>query len=119
MAAGGGSGSLTVEEFAVWWRETGERELRQVLFWRWDPLGVADNFPETADEYDGYAPQVVQALRRGAEVEELMELLVGFERDSMGLSAPPLARLSPLAESLRLWFEKSQDFWRCFGGGRR
>ena len=54
------------EEFALWWSETGERELRQLLFWKWDPIGVNPFFPRTADEYDGYATQVVTALRTGA-----------------------------------------------------
>jgi hypothetical protein len=90
-----------------------------VLLWRWDPLGVADLFPNTADEYDGYAPQVVQALRNGASETELMQLLARFERDSMGLRAPALTRLRPLADSLLLWFQNSQDSWRNFGAVRR
>src|SRR3954447_432006 len=119
MTAGEDSDGLTAEEFAAWWRETGEHELRQVLLWRWDPLGVADHFPNTADEYDGYAPQVVQALRKGASETELMQLLAGFERDSMGLSAPAPTRLRRLADSLLLWFKNSQDSWRKFGAVRR
>jgi hypothetical protein len=119
MTAGEDSDSSAADEFAGWWRETGEHELRQVLLWRWDPLGVADHFPNTADEYDGYAPQVVQALRKGASETELMRLLGDFERDSMGLSAPALARLRPLAVSLLFWFQNSQDSWRKFGAVRR
>src|SRR3954469_17567813 len=105
MTSGEDSDTLTAEQFAAWWRATGEHELRQVLLWRWDPLGVAEHFPNTADEYDGYAPQVVQALRKGASETELAEMLAGFEREAMGLSAPAATRLRPLAASLRLWFE--------------
>jgi hypothetical protein len=32
---------LTPAEFTRWRRETGERELGQLLLWRWDPIGVA------------------------------------------------------------------------------
>lgn len=41
---------LTTDEFARWWHETGEHELRQLLLWRWDPIGVADYFPNTVGE---------------------------------------------------------------------
>jgi len=57
---------LDADEFARWWKETGEHELRQILFWKWDPIGVSDIFPNTADDYDGYAPPIVSALRKGA-----------------------------------------------------
>lgn len=40
---------------AQWWDETGEYELRQILHWRWDPIGVSSVFPYAADEYDDYA----------------------------------------------------------------
>lgn len=29
-------------------------ELRQILYWRWDPIGVSDEFPLNAGEYDLY-----------------------------------------------------------------
>jgi hypothetical protein len=69
LMAGDPPEQLTTEEFARWWKETGEHELRQILLWRRDPIGVADFFPNTAEEYDGYAPQIVQSLRNGASPE--------------------------------------------------
>lgn len=99
------------DDLAAWWKATGEAELRQILFWRWDPLGVADLFPNTADEYDGYAPQVVQALRRGASETELIALLTGFERDAMGIT-PAAERLRELVGLLTTWFDNSLESWR-------
>ena len=119
MSVEGHSERLSVEEFASWWHETGEHELQQVLLWRWDPIGVSDCFPNTADEYDGYAPQIVQALRNGASEEEIAHMLAGIEHDSIGLAVPAATRLRPIAEFLRSWFENSQDSWRRFGPVRR
>lgn len=111
---------LTTEQFASWWRQTGEHELRQVLFWRWDPIGVSEYFPNTADEYDGYAPQIAHALRGEASDEELAQLILGLEHDAMGLpSRPEDDRVPSLVALLRLWFENSQSSWRDFGPVRR
>ncbi len=44
--------ALSTEDFARWWKETGEHELRQILFWKWDPIGAFDSSPNTTDEYD-------------------------------------------------------------------
>ena len=41
------TGRLGSDHFARWSKETGERELRQLLSWKWDPLGaVAISFPK-------------------------------------------------------------------------
>jgi hypothetical protein len=40
-----------------------------VLYWKWDPIGVNDSFPYTADEYDRYGPQVLSALRNAASTD--------------------------------------------------
>jgi hypothetical protein len=115
----GDPSELTTEQFARWWNETGEHELRQILYWRWDPIGVSDNFPNTADEYDGYAPQVVQALRKGGSPEEFARALSGFEHDAMGLGGIPLERLEALSSLLVEWYENSQASWADFGPVRR
>jgi hypothetical protein len=106
---------LSQDEFARWWKETGERELREVLFWKWDPIGVNVVFPRTANEYDGYAPQVVAALRKGASEAEIIDLLRGFERDHMGLHSASVERLEPVASDICGWFEESQSSWQEFG----
>jgi hypothetical protein len=110
---------LTTEQFALWWKQTGEHELRQLLLWRWDPIGVADMFPNTADEYDGYAPQVIQLLRKGAQAEQLAAHLAAVERDAMGLSRGSPERLEHLGRLLLLWYENSQASWEDFGPVRR
>ena len=120
MPAAGDPDRLTTEEFAAWWKETGEHELRQVLVWRWDPIGVSDHFPNAADEYDGYAPQIAQALHDESTDEELARMILGFERDAMGLGASPEDdRVQTLVGQLHLWFDNSRASWRDFGPVRR
>jgi hypothetical protein len=61
--------ALTTNEFARWWRETGEHELRQELLWSWDPLGVADPFPNTdsaSRRPPGIAARVLRPSTRSA-----------------------------------------------------
>ncbi len=111
--------ALSTEDFARWWKETGEHELRQILFWKWDPIGVCDSFPNTADEYDGYAPRVVGALRRGASEGEIATLLHSIEHDAMGLARGATDHLREVAQLLVGWFENSHDSWSDFGPVRR
>jgi hypothetical protein len=103
---------LTREQFARWWRETGEGELRQVLFWRWDPIGVSDSFPHTADEYDGYGPGVVALLRAGASEDDLADHLGFVERETIGLSTDDHRRRADVAQLLTRWFGNSVDAWQ-------
>ncbi len=110
---------LTTDEFARWWRETGERELGQLLLWRWDPIGVADDFPYTAGEYDDYAPQIAQKLRAGADGKAVADHLRTVERDAMDGPFTRRKRLDYLASLLRQWYENSQASWREFGPLRR
>ena len=107
---------LTREEFARWWRETGERELRQVLFWRWDPIGVAEAFPDTADEYDGYGPGVVALLRAGASEDDLADHLGFVERETMLLSSDDPDRRAEVAQLLASWFGNSLARWHHHDG---
>jgi hypothetical protein len=110
---------LNTEEFARWWRETGEDELRQLLLWRWDPIGVADYFPSTADEYDGYTPQVVQVLRNGGDADAIAAHLREVERQSMDGPLTSPERLNSLGSLIREWYRNSQDSWASFGPVRR
>lgn len=102
------------EGYARWWSETGERQLRQVLLWRWDPVGVSAFFPDAADEYDGYAPQIAQLLRGGATPEDLAEHLAGVEREQMGRDVAA-ERLRDVAAFLVAWYETSTTQWQEFG----
>ena len=110
---------VSTEEFARWWKETGEFELRQLLYWRWDPIGIAGAFPAAADEYDSYAPQIVSALRQGASSGEIAQLLIRIERDSMGFGEAADDRQQSVALDILAWFEQSQDRWTNFGPLRR
>ena len=107
----GRQNELSTDEFARWWRETGENELRQLLFWRWGPLSVASHFPNTVDEYDGYAPQLIQVLRTGASVSDVAAHLASVERNEMGLPVASVDRLRTVAALVHAWFEISQDSW--------
>lgn len=106
---------LSTEEFARWWKETGERELRQLRYWKWDPIGVNDSFQFAANEYDQYAPQIVQALRMGASQDQIVDMLRTVERDRMGLGGDSGDLLQSLVTRLRGWFQQSQDSWAEFG----
>jgi hypothetical protein len=103
---------LTREQFARWWRETGERELQQVLFWRWDPIGVADSFPLAADEYDDYGPGVVALLRAGASEDDVADHLAFVERETIGLPIDDPERRAEVARLLTRWFAGSVDAWQ-------
>jgi hypothetical protein len=106
---------LPTEQFARWWNETGERELRQILFWRWDPLRIGGYFPNTVDEYDDYAPGIVALLRLGADAKVLAEHLEFLERGPMGLAAPDSDGRAQTAELLTEWFVTSIDAWTRHG----
>jgi hypothetical protein len=113
------TGELTTEELARWWRETGEHELRQILLWRWDPLGLADRFPNTADEYDDYAPGLVQVLRDGGGRDEVAAYLRGIEEGPIGFPPSSPEGLRELGGMIAVWFENSRDSWARFGPVRR
>ncbi|MGJ6121489.1 hypothetical protein QN239_02820 [Mycolicibacterium sp. Y3] len=107
---------LDSAESAKWWEETGAYELRQILLWRWDPIGIAGEFPYAADEYDSYAPQLVIALSNGASANEIAALLGSIESERMGLGEGSLHevhvdRLQTLGESILAWFESSRLRW--------
>lgn len=59
------------------------RRVDEVLHYLWDPCGVAGE-PYARDEYYSYLPRVFSALKAGAGVEEIAEMLVGIEREWMG-----------------------------------
>jgi hypothetical protein len=104
-----------------WWQEVGESELQQILHWRWDPIGIAHTFPWAADEYDMYGPPVADALKDGANAEQLAEILRLIETDRMALpdsAAVAVTRLK-VANSIIEWYGNSQERWRRFGSRPR
>lgn len=110
---------LGVDEFTRWFRETGDYELRQILHWKWDPIGVSGAFPYAADEYDSYCPQIVAVLSKGASTNEIAELLAGIEHERMGLGEGSLDRLNALGAVILTWFVSSQIRWTESGPLRR
>ena len=103
--------SLSEQEYARWWHEVGFAELRQLLFWRWDPLGVDDAFPVTAGEYDAYVPVLLSRLRAGATAGEVAEYLLDVERSSMGQRFSDDTELCEVGERVIAWFEESVPHW--------
>ncbi|MGH2990908.1 MAG: putative bifunctional diguanylate cyclase/phosphodiesterase [Solirubrobacterales bacterium] len=113
-----GPPSTSAHEHARWWKQAGGWQLRQLLFWRWDPIGVADAFPATYDEYDGFARPLVRRLHDGVGKREVVAYLRSVERDQMGF--PPSDErdraLDAVAELIVDWYPESIERWR--EGGR-
>lgn len=89
-------------EWQRWFRIRGERELRDLVMREWDPIGVAD-FPEAADEYDGYLGRIAERLRRQSSVHEITVMLGSFRTADMGLWSNPEADRR-VAERLIVWY---------------
>ena len=66
------------------------RMVRVVLLWAWDPIGVR-GIPEAVDEYDSYAPAVLQMLETGASDRQISDYLTSVVRDRMELRPNPKA----------------------------
>jgi hypothetical protein len=96
---------MDAQEYERWWRERGDRELRELLLHEWDPIGIAKIADEQLDEYEHYAGQLARRLRAGASDEEIARVLQGFRAD-MGLEPsdePPLG----VARRIRDWYRRS------------
>jgi hypothetical protein len=101
--------SLTEEQYARWWQENGFAELRQILYWIWDPISVNNAFPYTHDEYDHYARVLLSKLRKGASAPDVVEYLVSVEKGAMGMTRA--VDLTPLGERIVEWYEESIPYW--------
>ncbi len=96
---------------AEWVKAKGTDELRQILFWCWDPIGINEAFPDAADEYDSYIPTLLSRLLGGATASEVADYLIGVEVDLMGLPSRPAVTLSEVAERVVDWYESSPAGW--------
>ena len=66
--------------------DTKLRMVKLVLHWFWDPIGVR-GIKEAVDEYDSYAPAVLEMLERASLDREIAAYLGYVETELMGLNA--------------------------------
>ena len=97
---------MDLREHEEWWQERGARELRELLYREWDPIGLKDLADDSADEYEAYAGQIVRRLRAGASEEDVAVLLESFRQD-MGLEPADPPR--DTARRIRDWYRSSLD----------
>ncbi|GAC1319151.1 MAG: hypothetical protein NVSMB25_09500 [Thermoleophilaceae bacterium] len=101
---------LDQSEHERWWRQQGARELRALLFFEWDPIGLSELADAPLDEYEHYAGQIVRRLRAGASSEDLAAVLATFNAD-MGLE-PAADRPTEVAKKIRSWYGRSTSDWK-------
>lgn len=59
--------------------------IRRILWEEWDPIGVrGDDWPN--DEYDSYAPKLVEFVVTGRDEYAIASYLAQVETNAMGLS---------------------------------
>lgn len=73
----------------------------EVLFYLWDPAGVARD-PIAREHYSAFAPDVFAALLDDADEQRVMEVLLLFETEFLGLSPRP-SHARRVAELLVDW----------------
>jgi hypothetical protein len=96
---------MDAQEHERWWRERGDRELRELLLREWDPIGIGQLADAQLDEYEHYAGQLARRLRAGATEEEVAAVLEGFRTD-MGLEPSDELPLG-VARAIREWYARS------------
>ena len=96
-----------------WWRIEGSREMRQILWEKWDPLGLyelvrdpEEEWPE--DEYDSYAHVLASKLKRGNERSDIVSYLTTSLTDKDAPITPAwVARCETAADALIDWYARS------------
>ena len=107
----GNQSALAAEDHARWWSTVGKDELGQLLYWRWDPVQVSDDFPATKGEYDDYVDPLMRALREGAQVQQVFDHLRRVEIEYMGGELSGGNALRALAYSIVDWYAESIAQW--------
>jgi hypothetical protein len=102
--------TLTSEQVAAWSR-TGIAELRQLLYWTWDPIGVNHDFPRTADEYDAYTHAILGRLHHGDRRADIARYLRDSETELLGERGSDPSSLDQLAGRLINWYDDSISYW--------
>ena len=77
------------------------QRIDEVLFYLWDPAGVARD-PLSRELYSAYVPDVFAALLEDADEQRVMEVLLRFETEFLGLSPRP-SHARRVAEMLVDW----------------
>jgi hypothetical protein len=104
---------LDQASYELWAAEAGFPELRQILLWRWDPIGVELYFPDADDEYDTYALALLARLHDGATAGAVARYLLWVERTQMDMPKPSsYGRLRDLGERIVDWYDGSVSRWR-------
>lgn len=68
---------------------------------RWDPVGVQPGRFAPAEEYDGYAPQIVSMVESGCSADALVAHLEHLSIDTMGVGSNLRASTKFAAEIMR------------------
>jgi hypothetical protein len=100
-------------EWVRWLRIEGLREMRQILWEKWDPLGLyepvrdaEEEWPE--DEYDAYADVLASKLKRGNERSDIVSYLTTSLTDKDAVITPAwVARCETAADTLIDWYARS------------
>lgn len=109
---------LSRDEYTKWYRQAGLPELRQILYWCWDPIEVNAGFPYNDDEYDEYVPGLLSRLRKGADAAEIGAYLRHAQRDDMAMGLRDPGELADLSERIVLWYGQSIKHWIEFTARR-
>ena len=91
--------AMTAREWREFWRTSGMRDLRLVLWAVWDPIGGTP-----PGEYDNYAFHIASLLGSRASREALTEELVRIRCDQLGAEPAP-EHDARAAEKIGDWFE--------------
>lgn len=116
------SEATSAEERLRWWDATGQNQLRQLLYWRWDPIGVSDHFPNTFGEYDDYADSMKELMVSSLHDRELEDGVLAAAlraQQAMGFERKPGAAEDrrEVVELILEWRNQSLWMWREFGRG--
>jgi CubicO group peptidase (beta-lactamase class C family) len=77
------------------------RRIDEVLHYMWDPIGVA-GVPQARDEYQSYAPQVFQLLKRTVDGKDVADYLSGLALERFGMRSNPM-QVAEIVEVLLEW----------------
>ncbi len=110
------TGRFTPEEQQRWLHEAGRWQLQQLLFWRWDPIGISDHFPSTVNEYDSYVDPIASLLEQEAGVDEIAAYLRAVEEADMELGREDGSndRTRSVAQLIADWHRNSMSHWLAF-----